>query len=166
MGETLEIIRGYDGVDSISASYEVAQAVTGLKRGVGMAGLAIIAILTIVSLMIVANTIRITVFSRRKEIGIMKFVGATDSFIRLPFLSEGILIGLISAFFAFFLMWGGYSLMGILLARSEESWALIMQGQLVPFSAVAGKIAAVFAGGGMAIGAVGSLAFLGRYLKV
>ena len=108
MDETVDEIKAIRGVESVSASSEVAHAVTGLKQAVSLSNLAVIGILAAVSLCIVANTIRITVFNRRKEISIMKYVGATDTFIRLPFLSEGVLLGFLSATIAFFLLWGGY----------------------------------------------------------
>ena len=74
-----------EGIDKILSPYSVAEAFTSIKRAVSISGLFIVAILIVVSLLIIANTIKVTVFNRRKEINIMKYVGATDSFIRLPF---------------------------------------------------------------------------------
>ena len=164
--ETVAEFRAISGVESVSASGEVAAAVTALKRGVSTVGLAVIAILAAVSLMIVANTIRITVFSRRKEISIMKYVGATDGFIRLPFLSEGILLGVISATIAFFLLWGGYALVLRAVAESSFAYSGILSGSLLPFSEVALRLYLYFLAGGVGIGGLGSVLFVGKYIRV
>lgn len=166
MSETLDAVLGIEGVESISASDEVAAMVTGIKRAVSWVGATIILILVGVSLLIVANTIRLTVFARRKEISIMKYVGATDGFIRLPFLSEGVLLGLISATVAFFLLWGGYAVFGRWVNQSAISWAALLSGHLVPFQSVAVRLYAYFVGAGVGIGAFGSVVFVGKYIKV
>ena len=166
MEDTVNMIADINGVDTISASNEVARAVTGLKQAVTLGGMAVVAILAAVSLIIVANTIRITVFNRRKEISIMKYVGATDAFIRLPFLSEGILLGFISATIAFFLLWGGYYALGQWLTGSALIWAELVTGQLVSFESVAVKLYLSFLGAGVAIGGLGSVLFVGKYIKV
>ena len=166
MDETVDEIKAIRGVESVSASSEVAHAVTGLKQAVSLSSLAVIGILAAVSLCIVANTIRITVFNRRKEISIMKYVGATDTFIRLPFLSEGVLLGFLSATIAFFLLWGGYEALLYWLNDSALEWATLITGQLIPFKQVALRVYLCFLATGMAIGGVGSSFFVGKYLKV
>lgn len=166
MQETIELVGYIDGVDTISASNEVAQAVTGLKQAVSLGGLAVIALLAAVSLSIVSNTIKLTVFNRRKEISIMKYVGATDAFIRLPFLSEGLLLGFISATVAFFLLWGGYTAFGHWASQSAFYWASLITGQLVAFKTVALRLYLYFLGAGVGIGALGSMFFVGKYIKV
>ena len=166
MDETLQAIGKIRGVDTISASAEVARAVSALKRSVNTAGTSIIAILAAVSLLIIHNTIRITVYSRRKEISIMKYVGATNSFIRLPFLTEGILIGFLSATIAFFLLWGGYTLIVRALSESTIDYASILLGSLIPFREVAPRLYGYFLLGGIGIGGIGSAAAVGKYLKV
>ncbi|MEG2143978.1 MAG: FtsX-like permease family protein, partial [Oscillospiraceae bacterium] len=155
-----------DGVESVSASYDVAKAVVSLKKAVSIAGSAIVVILAAVSLMIIANTVRLTVFSRRKEISIMKYVGATDAFIRLPFISEGVLLGLISASLSMLILWGGYEALARFLMGSDVSWMKLIYSNLVPFKSVALKMGIYFIGGGVSIGAFGSYVFLGKYLKV
>lgn len=166
MDETLGRLRDISGVESVSASGEVAHAVTTLKSIVSRAGSGIVLILAGVSLMIVANTIRLTVHSRRKEIGIMKYVGATDSFIRLPFIAEGLLLGVISATLAYILLWAGYSGVVRWVEQGGFLWASVLQDRLVPFGAQALRLFIYFLGGGVSIGAVGSLIFTGKYLKV
>lgn len=166
MTDTVSMIEDINGVDTISASNEVAQAVTGLKQAVAIGGTAVVAILAAVSLSIVANTIRITVFNRRKEISIMKYVGATDAFIRLPFLSEGILLGFISATLAFFILWGGYYALGEWLNQSVLTWAGLVMSNIVTFESVALRLYLSFLGAGVAIGGIGSVMFVGKYIKV
>lgn len=166
MEETIELVGYIDGIDTISASNEVAQAVTGIKQAVSIGGLAVIALLAAVSLSIVSNTIKLTVFNRRKEISIMKYVGATDAFIRLPFLSEGILLGFISATVAFFMLWGGYTAFGHWVSQSAFYWASLIVGQLVTFKTVALRLYLYFLAAGIGIGALGSVFFVGRYIKV
>ena len=166
MDETLEEIQMIEGVETISASLEVAQAVTGLKQAVTVVGVSVIIILAAVSVIIVANTIKMTVFNRRKEISIMKYVGATDTFIRLPFLSEGILLGLISAALAFFLLWGGYAWLSDWLLTTPMGWTHILIQNMVSFKTVAAKIALYFVLAGTAIGSFGSMIFVGKFLKV
>ena len=166
MEETVDLISDIGGVDTISASNEVANAVTGLKQAVSLGGIAVVGLLAAVSLSIIANTIRITIFNRRKEISIMKYVGATDAFIRLPFLSEGILLGIISALISFVALWGGYELFIYWLESSSLIWGDLVLDQLVSFLDVAPKIFLSFLGAGTAIGGFGSVAFVGKYIKV
>lgn len=103
---TVQVLSDYDDVDYVRAPEQVAQTITIIKHAVNLGGAAIVLLLIGVASMIIANTIKITVFNRRKEISIMKYVGATDMFIRLPFIVEGLLLGLLSASVAFLLIWG------------------------------------------------------------
>lgn len=166
MDETIDLIYDIGGVDTISASNEVAKAVTGLKQAVQWGGMAVVILLAAVSLSIISNTIRITIFNRRKEISIMKYVGATDAFIRLPFLSEGILLGIISATLSFFILWGGYEALIYWLGNSALIWAELVLGQLIDFIDVAPKIYLCFLAAGVGIGGFGSVLFVGKYIKV
>ena len=166
MEETVELIYDIGGVESVSASNEVARAVTGLKQAVSLGGFAVVVLLAAVSLSIVSNTIRITIFNRRKEISIMKYVGATDAFIRLPFLSEGLLLGFLSATIAFFVLWGGYEGLIYWMDTSALTWADLVMGQLVSFKDVALRIYLSFLAAGSGIGAFGSVLFVGKYIKV
>ena len=166
LGETIEEVEAIDGIDGTSASVDLAATVTDIKNGISFAGLAIVGLLSLVSLVIVANTIKITVFNRRKEIGIMKYVGATDLFIRLPFLVEGLLLGLISALVSFLLLWGGYELMLGWMGETQSSWFMMAFEQLIPFGKVALHMLAAFVAAGMGIGGLGSMMFVGKFLKV
>ncbi len=106
-------------------------------------------------------------FIRRKEIQIMKFVGATNMFIRLPFIVEGLLLGLISATLAFLLVWGLYSGLIFWLNGSEGvAWFSFIIENLVPFQEMAAQLAGCFVLVGVTIGTVGSIIFVRKYLKV
>ncbi len=166
LSETLEEIEQIYGVESISASADLAATITDIKRGISFAGTYIVAIMSLVSMVIVANTTKITVFSRRREINIMKYVGATDAFIRMPFLIEGILLGLIAAVLAFFLLWGGYAYAAQWLGTAPSSWLQLAYANMVAFDDVSLKLLGGFAAAGTGIGALGSMVFIGKFLKV
>ncbi len=159
-------LRGLNGVNKVNAPIEVAEAILNLRTGLGMVGISIILILAAVSLVIVANTIKITVFNRRKEISIMKYVGATNGFIRLPFLIEGILLGLISATIAFLLLWGGYHIIIVTISKSSVAWASIVMANIVSFGSIALPLYCGFVAAGVFIGSLGSMIFIGKYIKV
>ena len=166
LDETVARINNMTGVNYAVAPTDVAATLVDVKTGVSTAGLLIVAILGMVSVIIVSNTIKVTVFNRRKEISIMKYVGATDAFIRIPFLVEGMVIGLVSALLAFGLLWAGYDYVLRWLGETGSSWLQMAYANLIPFDAMALKLLSGFAGAGVGFGVLGSLFFLGRYLKV
>ena len=164
--ETTAQIESIPGIMRVNAPTNVAETVTGIKRAVYTCGSGIIIILLAVTLIIIANTIKVTVFNRRKEINIMKFVGATDRFIRMPFVVEGILLGVISACIAYLLLWGGYTyLINYVQTQASATLSAFLKN-LVPFSQVAKQLLASFAVGGIAIGVFGSMIFVRKHLKV
>lgn len=164
--ETIAQIESIPGVMQVNAPTNVAETVTGIKRVVYIGGSGIVIILLSVTLIIIANTIKVTVFNRRKEINIMKFVGATDLFIRMPFVVEGILLGVISACTAYLILWGGYTyLLDYVQIQASTGLAAFLKN-LVPFSQVAKQLLASFLTGGVAIGVFGSMIFVRKHLKV
>ena len=164
--ETTAQIESIPGIMRVNAPTNVAETVTGIKRAVYICGSGIVIILLAVTLIIIANTIKVTVFNRRKEINIMKFVGATDLFIRMPFVVEGVLLGVISACLAYLILWGGYTyLMNYVQTQAATTLSAFLKN-LVPFSQVAKQLLASFAVGGVAIGVFGSMIFVRKHLKV
>jgi cell division transport system permease protein len=164
--ETLEAINAIGGIDHISASLEVAQILTGIKNTVYYTGAAVVIILVVVSLVIITNTIKLTVYSRRREIQIMKYVGATDSFIRMPFLVEGTLIGLLAAFFAFVMLGVGYTyLVGWARENYMQYFSLVLNNT-VDFRDIALMILVGFSAIGVFIGILSSGVFVRKHLKV
>lgn len=164
--ETVAALEETPLVYQVNAATDVVTVLLDISKGVNTGGLVIVAILAAVSILIIANTIKVTVFNRRREISIMKYVGATDAFIRIPFLVEGVIIGMISAVLAFGLLWVAYEYVLNWLGGSQSSWLLMVLESMVPFGSIAFPMLGGFAGSGAAFGLIGSLFFLRRYLKV
>ncbi len=157
--ETLDEIKNTEGIDAVQSQSDLAEKISAIEEGIGIAGIWIISILLIISLVIVSNTIRVTMYSRKLEISIMKAVGATNSFIRLPFVIEGIMIGLVSAVLSMGVLYFCYRV-----AMEAVSGALGMT-DTIAFINVAPYIFGVFAGIGILSGIVGSAIMIRKYLK-
>ena len=123
---------------------------------------ALIAILFVVSVFIISNTIKLTTFDRREEIAIMRMVGATNGFIRWPFVYEGFMLGLLGAVIAFFLQWALYAAV----ARGVDSNDTLQLIRVLTFSELWAPVAAVFALAGIIIGVGGSLSAIRKFLQV
>lgn len=158
---TVESLKKLPGVLSIQENSELAGKVMEMRRSVTAVAGVIIGMLLLVSLFIVSNTVRLTIFSRRLEISIMKDVGATDGFIRWPFMVEGMTIGVLSGLLSLGAVWGLYALgvkaFGGLLTTFGMSTA--------PFQAYAGWLLLGFVLLGLLTGVVGCAISMKRYLK-
>lgn len=150
----------YDGVENAKFSQNVVDQLFSLTHMIRIIGIALIVFLALAALFIISNTIRITVFARRKEIGIMKYVGATDWFIRWPFLIEGIILGFCGSLIAVILLFQAYS---TLTQRVYETLAFLPIIPKYPFLQI---ISLILVLAGMLIGATGSTISLKRFLKV
>lgn len=157
--DTIDKIMELDGVDTIQSQSDLADKIAAIKRGVGIAGFWIIAILMVISLVIVSNTIRVTMYNRKLEISIMKAVGATDSFVRIPFVVEGMLIGLVSALLAEGLLYFCYRV------ATETIIATLGTTDIVYYSDVAWWLLLVFIGIGIFAGVLGSVIMISKYLR-
>ena len=156
-----------DGIDpDIRTPSEEATILSDLERAISTVGGVIVIILAVVSVVIIANTIKITIFSRRKEISIMRLGGATNTFIKMPFIIEGMLIGLISALIAFGGLWVAYNYATQFIMTNPSSWLEIAIGRLINFKDIAHYMLAGFAIGGCGLGIIGSNLFIRRHLKV
>ena len=156
--ETVAQIKAIDGVDDASYDGNIAATLRTVRRIALEVGLGVVALLLIVSLFIIANTIKLTVYNRRLEIYIMRSVGATGAFIRIPFMVEGMTLGILSGGVAFFLVWLLYvKLLGLL----PQTTALF---SLVPFKGVWGVLLLGFVVIGMLTGMLGSAIATGKYL--
>ncbi len=157
---TVAKIQNIEGVDSVTNRGEIAKRLTEISNLVNLVCFWVIIALMVISLFIIANTIRATMYSRRFEISIMKSVGATNSFVRMPFLTEGMVIGLVSALLAT----GAIALL--------YNAAMSAIGQLVPFfspiplASVILIVAASFAVSGIIIGFFGSFISIRKYLRM
>ena len=136
--------------------------IKGLDIAVLIVSIALIAILLLVSVFIISNTIKLTTFDRRDEIAIMKMVGATNGFIRWPFVFEGLLLGLFSAVIAFGLQWLLYTAVARGIGTSDSLQILTV----IPFEQIWQPVALVFLGAGILVGVGGSLTAIRRFLRV
>ena len=161
-----EELAAIDGVDSVSAPLAMSNVFVQVQDVVTYAGYGLVAILAVVAVVVISNTIRITVFARRREINIMKYVGATNSFIRLPFFVEGMAAGLISALIASVIVLGGYWVLTYYSDLVPGFWRSLLSESVVPVSAVWYKLVPAFAGFSVLMGGVGSLVSIRKHLDV
>lgn len=158
--ETVNALKSLDGADHVENKQDVVNAVVSISSVVKKLSLFIMALLLVIAIVIIANTVKLTVFNRRKEINIMKYIGATDRFIRIPFILEGMMIGLFGAFIAFGLMsWGYIAMLGYVNVHGFNMF------ELIQYLTVAPIILILFVVVGCAIGMVGSVFSMRKYLK-
>ena len=153
-------IERYDGVESARYGQDVMEHLFDMTRLIRIFGFSIMLVLALATLFIIANTIRLTVFARRKEIAIMKYVGATDWFIRWPFILEGMVMGLFGSIIAAIVLRFAYT--GVVEAI-YESLAFF---PLIPTYPFINYVTFLVIISGMIIGATGSALSLKRFLKV
>lgn len=149
-----------DSVESASYSQDIINHLFNLTHLIRLIGVALIILLTGAAIFIISNTIRLTVFARRKEIAIMKYVGATDWFIRWPFLLEGICLGFIGGGLATIFLYIVYNQVTQEIYESMAFFPLIPQHPFIDYISLAILVA------GIIIGALGSTISLKRFLKV
>ena len=162
MEETREALKKVTGIADARADENLAEGFITLRNVAGVVCIALIAILLVVSVFIISNTIKLTTFDRRDEIAIMKMVGATNGFIRWPFVYEGFIIGLLSAGVAFGLQWLLYATV----ARSISVSDALNLFSVVDFATIWKPVALVFVGVGMLVGVGGSLTAIRKFLQV
>ena len=160
--ETVERIEALPGISDVSHYEEIAGGFVTMRNVATVVCVALIAILFVVSVFIISNTIKLTTFDRRDEIAIMRMVGATNGFIRWPFVYEGFLLGLLGAVIAFFLQWALYTAV----ARGVDTNDTLQLIQVIPFAQLWAPVAAVFAAAGIVIGVGGSLSAIRKFLQV
>ncbi len=162
MQQTCDRINQIDGVADVTAHYEIANGFQTLQKILNIASSIIIVVLFVVSLFIISNTVKLAMYDRKEEIAIMKMVGATNSFIRLPFVVEGFILGILGAAIAFFLQWGLYNFIESKIAAIDT----LQLVTVVPFTEVIELVAVMYALTGFAVGVVGSLLSIRKFLKV
>lgn len=153
-------LTGEAGVEKIQSAKDLVERVVNITNSIKWAGLAIFILLFFVSLFLIMNTIKLTVFSRKREIGIMKYVGATDWFIRWPFIIEGIIIGLLGSLLATGVLYYVYKLI-----VSKISNDLFMFAMIEPMY-ILKTLLWQFTLGGVIIGIFGSIISVRKFLKV
>ena len=159
---TVEAVRAVPGVANIQAIPEIAQGFVVVSNVASGVAIILVVMLVVMSLFIIANTIKLGTFTRRNEIAIMKMCGATNGFVRWPFVFEGMILGLVGAVAAFLLQWGVYSLIGQAIETSDT----IQLINIIPFETMALKVFGIFCGTGLAVGVGGSMVAIGKFLQV
>ena len=160
--QTVEQVKGITGVAETSAAYEVAEGFTVVRNVASGVAVILVAILLLVSLFIITNTIKLATFNRREEIAIMKMCGATNGFVRWPFVFEGLILGLVGALLAYLIQWGVYTLIGKAINASDTMQLIT----ILPFEQMAMMVLGVFLGTGFVIGVGGSLMAIRKFLQV
>ena len=162
MSDTQKQLLSISGIAKVNAHLEISSGFVTLKNVVSIISIVLIVVLFIVSLFIMTNTIKLATFNRREEIAIMNMVGATNSFIKTPFVLEGMLLGILGSAIAFLAEWGLYYLM---LDKVGASSALSFL-QLLPFHDVAIPMVIGFGAVGLLVGVFGSSSAIKNYLRV
>ena len=160
--QTVEAVRALTGVVNIRAAGELAEGFVTVRNVATVIATVLVAILAAVSLFIIANTVRLAAFARREEIAIMKMCGATNSFVRWPFVLEGLMLGLTGALIAFFAQWGIYA--GIY--RAVVANGAMGMFPLVSFGDIWAPVLGIFLLAGALIGACGSGFAIRKFLQV
>ena len=158
---TVSQIKQINKVDSVRENSDLASKLLSLRHAVSIVSVGLVIMLFLVALFIISNTIRITMFSRKLEISIMKAVGATNWFIRWPFMIEGMILGTISGIVSLGVLWGLYAVAEKVFAQTLS----LIGFSLVPFSEYWWQMLLVFVAIGLFTGGFGSLVSMAKYLK-
>lgn len=159
------VISSIDGVEQVKAPYDFATALVNIRNTFSVILIVMLSILIIVSVVIVSNSIRTSVFSRRAEIDIMKYVGATKGFIKLPFFVEGMFIGLLAGTGAWGVTWIIYDSIYALFNSDLTVWQMFGFYGLIPFDSIRWTVLGANLLAGALLGAVGTLIIMSKYLK-
>lgn len=158
---TVEAVERIEGIDGHQAALEVAEGFVLVRNVATAVAIILIAMLLGISLFIINNTIKLGTFTRREEIVIMKMCGATNGFVRGPFIFEGMILGLLGAVLAFFLQWGVYEVV----ANTVNSGNFQLL-QIVPFEELWPNILGAFSALGLVVGTLGSVTAIRKFLQV
>lgn len=162
MEETKEALESINGVADVSAYLEVAEGFVTVRNVMSAVSLVLIIVLVVVSVFIMSNTVKLATFSRRDEIAIMKMVGASNGFIRFPFVVEGLVLGLLGGLLAFFLEWGIYDVVANRIMTGLMGNLL----SVIAFSSFSGVVLAIYLAVGIVVGVFGSSLAIRNYLQV
>ena len=160
--ETAGQIEDLPGVVKVRAEYELAEGFSTLQQVLQLVSTAVIAVLLVVSLLIISNTVKLAMYDRKDEISIMKMVGATNGFIRLPFVVEGFTLGMVGAALAFAMEWGLYDALVEEIATVDS----LKLFNFVPFEHVLIPMIGTFAFAGLFVGIVGSCTSIRKFMNV
>ena len=162
MRQVVSDLEATPGIVKVRADEAISNGFLTVRNVASLISIALIAVLLVISVFIISNTIKLTTFDRREEIAIMRMVGATNGFIRWPFVYEGFMLGLTGAILAFLLQWGLYEAIAQGVADNDTLQLL----SIVPFQQLWKPVGGVFLGAGILIGVGGSLSAIRRFLQV
>ena len=162
MRQTCDDLEQIKGVADVVAHYEISEGFQTIQEILNMAAAVIIIVLFVVSMLIISNTVKLAMYDRKEEIAIMKMVGATNGFIRWPFVVEGFILGVVAALLAFFLQWGLYNF----LVAQITGMDTLQLFPMVPFVEVIELVAICYAVVGFIVGVFGSLLSIRKFLQV
>ena len=162
MRDTADAVDAVNGVADVNAPVSIAEGFIAVRNVVSVITAILIVILLVVSVFMMSNTIKLATFTRRDEIAVMKMVGASNSFIRTPFVVEGLILGLLGSGIAFLLQWAVYNFIAQKISVSIAA-SLI---QVMPFSLLMTPLLIVFLAIGILVGAFGGAMAIRNYLKV
>ena len=160
--DTADQVKQVNGIADVEASLEIADGFVMVRNVATAIAVILIVMLVVISVFIIANTIKLSTFTRREEIAIMKMCGATNWFVRAPFLVEGVILGLAGGIIAFFCQWGIYGL----ITRAMMERGIFSIITTVPFGNISHVVLLVFLLVGFAIGGGGSVMAIRKFLKV
>ena len=163
---TIAQLEKINNVKKVSVMMDVANNMAVIGRVLYIGGIVIVVILIAVAMVIISNTVKMTIFNRRKEISIMKYVGATDQFIRFPFVVEGAVLGLVSSVIAYVALLIGYNALVSTLPTDDGSILSTLANNLIPFSHFWFPLMLFFLVAGLSVGVFGSSIFVRKHLKV
>lgn len=162
MNQTKTDLEAVDGIEKVNAHLDYAQAFITARNIVSVVSLILIVILIVVSFFIMSNTIKLATFTRREEIAIMKMVGASNGFIRCPFIVEGLVLGIVGGGLAFLIEWGLYNLVTGKIVTGVTGTLI----SVVPFAEVMFPLLGAYVAVGVLVGVVGGSSAIRNYLKV
>ena len=164
MEQTATQLEAIPGIAKVNAAYEMAEGFSTIKNVLQIASVAVIGVLLVVSLLIISNTVKLAMYDRKDEISIMKMVGATNGFIRLPFVVEGFVLGMLGAMIAFFLEWTMYNVLVEKLATVDTLHLF----KFVPFTQpeLMQTMIVTFFAAGLFVGIVGSWTSIRKFMDV
>lgn len=160
--DTIDDVRDVEGIVKTNAALDVADGFVTLRNVMIIIALVMVVILVIVSMFIISNAIKLATSSREREIAIMKMVGATNFFIRWPFVVEGLILGLGSAIVAALAQWGVYQL----LVEAISVYSHVQLIKIIPFAELAPTVCIAFGGIGLFVGVLGSVTTIRKFLLV
>ncbi len=163
---TITELENISNVKKVSVMMDVANNMAIIGKVMYIGGIVIVVILIAVAMVIISNTVKMTIFNRRKEISIMKYVGATDQFIRFPFVVEGAVLGLVSSVIAYVALLIGYNALTINLPADDGSILSTLAQNMIPFSHFWFPLLIFFIIAGLSVGVFGSGMFVRKHLKV